>query len=342
MLIKMKSSLRLSLGLVLVMLPSVSCQTIRAADSSVSKVGESYSRVLKFLGDSNYDALADEMKTLMALDPNFLPAHRILQDIRFRLIRRVQVENPEGYEQRVRNFLKQYETLASEKNDALYNYLFARALFLAGDRKLAEKINDKALELDKEFVPSLLVKAHFLRMRGASLDDVKKIYESAVKADPKSADAWNALAGAESDMTKAVELLKKAIELDPTNTTVILNLAKIYGNSGDAKGAMGQIERAFKIDPELEQLHLLKGIAYTLDNEPEKAISAFEKEINLHTPYSPEASFRVAEIYAKRRDFAKAAEKLNWTIKWSPDDDLVQAAKKALEVIQSLQKKNPQ
>lgn len=326
--------------LVFSLLISVSCQSIRAADQSISKAEESYRQVLKLLSVSNYDDLADELKTLLTLEPKFLPAHKILQDIRFRLIRRVQVENSERYQKLVRNFLGQYEILASEKNDALHAYLFARALFLAGDRKLAEEVNDKALQLDKEFVPSLLVKAHFLRAHGAGLEEVKIILERALKADPKSADAWNALAGIQPDTTKAIELMKKAEEFDPANTTVILNLAKIYGNSGNVKKAMDQIERAIKVDPELEQLHMLKGIAHTLDNEPEKAILEFEKEIALHTPYSPEASFRAAEIYAKRKEYDKAIERLNWTIKWSPDEKLVEAAKRALEAVNSLQTKD--
>jgi predicted negative regulator of RcsB-dependent stress response len=85
---------------------------------------------------------------------------------------------------------------------------------------------------------------------------------------------------------------------------------------------------------------MLKGIAHTLDNEPEKAILEFEKEIALHTPYSPEASFRAAEIYAKRKEYDKAIERLNWTIKWSPDEKLVEAAKRALEAVNSLQTKD--
>jgi tetratricopeptide (TPR) repeat protein len=327
----------------LLLLATAGCNTVKAGDSSSAEKQESFSRILGLLKESDYERVGMELKKLLALDPRFVPAHRLSQDLRLRLLARVQVENQEMYEREIFRFLGYYKSLLSRNpDDALYHYLFGRALFLVGDRKSAEREIEKALEFDPKFVPALLVKASFAGAAGGDNKQARKLVEQALALDPKSSDALNAMALLEGDAKKAVSLLKKAWELDSSNTAALLNVARVQMSMGEQEEALKSVELALKADPELEEAHLMKGAILLAMNMVEKAIPELEKEIALHTPYGSEASFKLAEIYARRGEYEKAVERLNHTIKWSRDDDLVQAAKKALEVIQSLQKKNPQ
>jgi tetratricopeptide (TPR) repeat protein len=329
--------------LLLVLLAVAGCNTVKAGDSISANKQESFSRILNLLKESDYEKLGAELKKVLTLDPRFLPAHRLSQDLRLRLLARIQVENQEMYEREIFRFLSHYKLLLSRSpDDALYHYLFGRALFLVGDRKSAEREIEKALELDPKFVPALLIKASFASAAEGGSKQARKLVEQALALEPKSSDALNVLALLENDVKTSVSLLKKAWEMDPSNTTALLNLARVQMSLGEQDEALKTVEAALKADPELEEAHMMKGTILLAMNKIEEAIPELEKEIVLHTPYGSEASFKLAEIYARRGEYGKAVERLNHTIKWSRDDDLIQTAKRALEVIQALQKQNPQ
>jgi putative PEP-CTERM system TPR-repeat lipoprotein len=74
--------------------------------------------------------------------------------------------------------------------------------------------------------------------------------ESANKLSPNQPafmDTWAMLLSAKGDHAKAIELQTKAVELQPTNEALRLNLARIYLASGDRQRAKGELDTLIKL-----------------------------------------------------------------------------------------------
>ena len=74
--------------------------------------------------------------------------------------------------------------------------------------------------------------------------------ESANKLAPNQPafmDTWAMLLSAKGDHAKAVELQAKAVELQPTNEALRLNLARIYVASGDKQRARSELDTLVKL-----------------------------------------------------------------------------------------------
>lgn len=131
---------------------------------------------------------------------------------------------------------------------------------------------------------------------------------------------------------KAIEKGKKAIELDPKNTSIYLALGTIYQNLGKTKEAEEVYNQALAVDPDNFNTNYLLGINYfnagadtynkSVKEKDAKKIAKLEEQSNEEfkkaIPYLEKAhkadpkdgdTMRVlAEIYAKLGDFAKAKE----------------------------------
>ena len=74
--------------------------------------------------------------------------------------------------------------------------------------------------------------------------------ESANKLSPNQPafmDTWAMLLSAKGDHAKAIELQTKAVELQPTNEALRLNLARIYVASGDKQRARSELDTLVKL-----------------------------------------------------------------------------------------------
>jgi putative PEP-CTERM system TPR-repeat lipoprotein len=74
--------------------------------------------------------------------------------------------------------------------------------------------------------------------------------ESANKLSPNRPafmDTWAMVLSARGDHAKAIELQTKAVELQPTNEALRLNLARIYVASGDKQRAKGELDSLIKL-----------------------------------------------------------------------------------------------
>jgi tetratricopeptide (TPR) repeat protein len=100
--------------------------------------------------------------------------------------------------------------------------------------------------------------------RGGRLAEAEEIC-AAVRAErPRDCDAWH-LSGIISllrgDCSRAVELIQRALSLDPTRAEVLKNLAAAFSGLGRYREAKESCERALAIAPGYADAHWNRGLA---------------------------------------------------------------------------------
>ena len=114
-------------------------------------------------------------------------------------------------------------------------------------------------------------------------------FKKAIAADPKQADAYNALASLYNQQKKfdqAAEMSKKANELGGAATggasaSVVYNQGIIFGNQSKVPEAKAQFEQAIKLDPKMADAHYWLGMALVNEGKLPEAVAAFEKYVSL-------------------------------------------------------------
>lgn len=115
-------------------------------------------------------------------------------------------------------------------------------------------------------------------------------FKKAIAADPKQADAYNALASLYNQQKKfdqAAEMSKKANELAGTGATggasasVVYNQGIIFWNQSKVAEAKAQFEQAIKLDPNMADAHYWLGMALVNEGKLPEAVAAFEKYVSL-------------------------------------------------------------
>jgi tetratricopeptide (TPR) repeat protein len=121
-------------------------------------------------------------------------------------------------------------------------------------------------------------------------------------------------ARANGDLAGAVELYRRAREVDPGNARIPLNLGIALNEAGNAGAAVEAYRAALAMDP-VQPLTLVNlGIAMAARNDPAGAIAAYRRAIDLN-PREPLAYFNLAAVYAGQGaadsallNFVRAAE----------------------------------
>lgn len=128
-------------------------------------------------------------------------------------------------------------------------------------------------------------------------------YKKAIELDPNYQTAYANLGVVYYQQGKfdlAVSQYQKAIELDPDDIEVAYNLGALYlqqaVSSGDQpdedklQQAVAQLEQINQHAPQLAEPYFSLGVAYTILNEPERAIRAFETFLEYDTGQDSRAS----------------------------------------------------
>jgi tetratricopeptide (TPR) repeat protein len=102
----------------------------------------------------------------------------------------------------------------------------------------------------------------------------------------------------QQDPDRGVEVIRKALELDPGHIPALVGLAAVYRKRGDMPTARGYAERAVKLAPEDFATHVTLGRVLLDSDDAAGAMRELETAIKL-APGSPEAHFNLAVAYAK-------------------------------------------
>jgi len=163
----------------------------------------------------------------------------------------------------------------------------------------AWEIYDQSLELYPEDIEILYNYGIFLEKKGES-KDAMQMMQKVIALDPENGAALNYVgytwADNNQNLDKALEYIKKAVELMPDDGYIRDSLGWVYFKLGDTEQAIIELEKAsemVKDDPVIKE-HL--GDVYLQNNQPKKAMTAFE------------ASY---ELYEEKDKKEKIADKIN-------------------------------
>jgi tetratricopeptide (TPR) repeat protein len=118
---------------------------------------------------------------------------------------------------------------------------------------------------------------------GTVLDQAIAEYTKIVSLDPKSVEdrmVLGSLYNAKHQPQKAEEQFKTAQALEPDSEEVVLNLARLYAESGDVAHAAKVIE-AVPVDDRTSKMEFALGAAYDQLKQPKDAIAAYQRAVDM-------------------------------------------------------------
>jgi cytochrome c-type biogenesis protein CcmH/NrfG len=128
--------------------------------------------------------------------------------------------------------------------------------------------------------------------------EIKLLQEASAK-DPGNGAVWIKLGNMLMDTSRfkeAADAYQKALEIDPKNVDVRVDMAVCYRNSGNTDISVKELRKAIEINPSHVNAHknLAIILAYNL-NDSAGAVKEFEKTLQL-APNAPDAERIKAEI----------------------------------------------
>ncbi len=131
---------------------------------------------------------------------------------------------------------------------------------------------------------------------------------------------------------KAIEQLGKAMELDPDRGEIYYELALIYQKTRLIKKAINELNKAVERIPNYEFAHYRLGILYLETRQTELAIQAFTAALRIN-PLSADTHFFLGQAYEKQRDYGPALLEYEEALRFVPDFIEAKAAIKKLQKI---------
>ena len=124
----------------------------------------------------------------------------------------------------------------------------------------------------------------------------------------------------ESRLAEGITELKKSIELDPTNISLFIDLARAQVQAKDLQGAEATLLQALKANPQSLEARLALGDFYQVTSKPAQAETEYKRAV-ADVPTRPESHNRLAGFYMTTHRIAEAeAVYANW-IKAMPQDE---------------------
>ncbi len=221
----------------------------------------------------------------------------------------------EFYEQSAEIF---YDILSTDKNNPEILLNLAQTLEAWGKHSEALDYYEKIIEINPSEIACYYGKGVCLQSLN-ELSQAKKAYEKALSIDENCYQALLGLASLETeDVKKALNILKKALEVSPKNPFVLYQTAQIHKQEKDYESAFIAIEAAVSEYPHPKMKELL-GVLYDLKGEEEKAFETYNQILNEHNNYIP-ATILISEIYVRRGDLKKAKEVLKNALEWDKNN----------------------
>jgi len=106
---------------------------------------------------------------------------------------------------------------------------------------------------------------------------------------------------------KAIEMLKKVLELDPENKEALLQMAKYHENKSEFDSALPYYEKLVVLDPENTDILFNQGVLYSKNKATDKAIGNFEKIISIN-PNDEETIYFLTVFYNDAAKYQKIVD----------------------------------
>ena len=184
-------------------------------------------------------------------------------------------------------------------NDARKEYEAAMELFLQGEHARARPFLERAIELYPDFV-----------------------------------NARNELSVAlmkEGKLAEAEAQLRRALQADATAVRPLLNLGLCLYRQGRYADSLAFLEKALQLQPAHPTGQLLLGITFVMLGDDTRAEPALVRAYELGGKRTARAQFYLARLYARRKDYGRAAAALDTYLRDVPDDSNAGELRKTLD-----------
>jgi adenylate cyclase len=177
-----------------------------------------------------------------------------------------------------------------------------------------------------------LMGTYFSSLRVADLYEVRRLLEQSLALDPGYAPAcvklartyfnvWvNPLDGDHLNpaaLDLAFALARKAVELDHTLPEAHAVLGHVVGRRGGHDAAIAAFERAFALNPNFTDWRFAENLVWA--GEPERAIAAIDRFMQLDPYYEPLALVWVGAAHYMLRAYSQALPSLQECVSRAPD-----------------------
>ncbi|MBV8817159.1 MAG: tetratricopeptide repeat protein [Acidobacteriaceae bacterium] len=173
-----------------------------------------------------------------------------------------------------------------------------------GDIFMAKKMYREAIEVYRDNAngsPVMLNKTGIAYHQLLDLQDAKKYYQLALKANPSYAEAVNNLGTVEysrKNYRRSIALYRRALKYTPNSASIYSNLGTAFFARKDYKNATVAFQRALELDPEVFEHRGTGGVLLQ-----ERSV---EERAKFH--------FYLAKMYAKQGDTARTLQNMRKAI----------------------------
>ena len=191
-------------------------------------------------------------------------------------------------------------------NPQLLN-LLGVARVAANDRKGARSAYEKAIALDRLFIPASLNLAK-LELAEGQQDAAKSRLLEILKTQPKNTQAMVELANVEAssgNLVATAQHLQKANALEPRNIPTGLQLAELHLRKGEAEKALNLAKELESVDNKDLGVLSLQGRAFAAVGKPDLARVIY-KRMTAYAGIDAESQYKIARLYLALGDQSTA------------------------------------
>lgn len=203
-------------------------------------------------------------------------------------------------------------------NPAVFN-LKGGAFLGKNDSANARKSFEQALKLNPGYLPAAKNLAH-LEQQAGKPEAARKLFQTILSREENNSRAMVELAKiwlAGGDETQAVGLLERAVKADPKSVEAYQLLVNHRLRSKQVQNALSLAREALAANPDQpDALHML-GMAQLASDDVTSALSTF-KRLTAIAPRSPKVHYRLATAQIAAKDLAGAQQSLQTALKLSP------------------------
>lgn len=207
----------------------------------------------------------------------------------------------------------------------LFNNL-AEALHKAGRDDEIISLLEASIKLDPGYSTAYNNLGNAYKNAGR-YEEAKRAYEKALELDPDDPSVYYNLsliyADWEKNNDKALELLEKAIRINPYYFLGYHKKGLIYAGQGKFQEAIAMLDRAIAIDPKQPSLYHSLGYIYIKSGNKEKAKMLYRKTIELDSTYT-KAYHDLAIIYYNEGNHSLAVQYADKAKKYGDADTALQ------------------
>ncbi|MGQ9808083.1 MAG: tetratricopeptide repeat protein [Armatimonadota bacterium] len=205
----------------------------------------------------------------------------------------------------------------------------------SGHEELSEARKRRSI---RQRVSALARKAETLASRGL-LDSAARRLEEALEMDPSNSGVLLQLAGvrrSQGKLNEAIRLAATAVERSERDVDARQFLLQLYLEAGEYRRAIDCGKSLLKLSPRNLYARDIMGVAYLQLGQLDKALQMTNELIHLD-PTDPSNHFKRAVLFQQKGDVARAIREFDRVVDLDPEADIAEEAREAISWLDTFQ-----